>query len=166
VKFRHLFAWKYSPNCSSLNDPAYCYVYLVILVQPITRYPKLHLTSLLFRPPKVRTERLKTEKLAKMWSGTSSSNPASPTTPQSPSASRPTYRLKNQGRRIAQIVKLKPEFVDKYKECHAKVWPEVLKQIKDSNIEDCECFSNVAFGYFLHSVVILLGRFWDECLRR
>lgn len=77
-----------------------------------------------------------------MWAGTSSSNPASPTTPQSPSASasasKPTYRLKNQGRRVAQIVKLKPEFVEEYKKCHAKVWPEVLKQIKDSNIEDCE----------------------------
>ena len=73
-----------------------------------------------------------------MWAGTSSSNPASPTTPQIPSNSMPTYRLKNQGRRIAQIVKLKPNCIEKYKECHAKVWPEVLKQIKDSNIEDCE----------------------------
>ena len=73
-----------------------------------------------------------------MWSNTSASNPASPTTPQIPSAASPTYRLKHQGRRIAQIVKLKPECVDKYKECHARVWPEVLKQIKDSNIEDCE----------------------------
>jgi hypothetical protein len=38
-------------------------------------------------------------------------------------------------------VKLKPECVEKYKECHAKVWPEVLKQIKDCNIEDCESVS-------------------------
>jgi hypothetical protein len=82
-----------------------------------------------------------------MWSNTSATNPASPTTPQIPSVSptsptsRPAYRLKNQGRRVAQIVKLKPEFVEKYKECHAKVWPEVLKQIKDCNIEDCESFS-------------------------
>jgi len=87
-----------------------------------------------------------------MWSGTSSSNPASPTTPQIPSASHPTYRLKNQGRRIAQIVKLKPEFVDKYKEVHAKVWPEVLKQIKDSNIEDYSIFhdpeTNILFASF------------------
>ncbi|KAH8776964.1 hypothetical protein BGZ57DRAFT_358104 [Hyaloscypha finlandica] len=81
-----------------------------------------------------------------MWSNTSSSNPASPTTPQIPSVSptsptsRPTYRLKNQGRRVAQIVKLKPECVEKYKECHAKVWPEVLKQIKDCNIEDYSIF--------------------------
>jgi len=71
-----------------------------------------------------------------MWSNTSASNPASPTTPQIPST--PSIKLKHQGRRIAQIVKLKPEFVDKYKEYHAKVWPEVLKQIKDSNIEDCK----------------------------
>jgi len=42
------------------------------------------------------------------------------------------------GRRIAQIVKLKPEFVDKYKEVHAAVWPEVLRQIRDCNIRDCE----------------------------
>jgi len=70
------------------------------------------------------------EEPKKMWSGTSSSNPASPTTPQIPSsAPRSSYRLKNQGKRIAQIVKLKPEYVEKYKECHAKVWPEVLKQV-------------------------------------
>src|SRR4051812_17340847 len=104
-----------------------------------------------------------------MWSNTSSSNPASPTTPQIPSAASPTYRLKHQGRRIAQIVKLKPEYVDKYKECHAKVWfvyswrsdifhyltisrPEVLKQIKDSNIEDYSIFhdpgTNILFASF------------------
>jgi hypothetical protein len=101
----------------------------------------------------------------KMWSGTSSSNPASPTTPQIPSASHPTYRLKNQGRRIAQIVKLKPEFVDKYKEVHAKVWPEVLKQIKDSNIEDCEWFlQSTLLDTFNILVVILFGKFWVDTL--
>jgi len=71
-----------------------------------------------------------------MWAGTSSSNPASPTAAQSPSTSTPNYRLKSQGKRVAQIVKLKPERVEEYKKCHAKVWPEVLKQIKDCNIED------------------------------
>jgi len=87
-----------------------------------------------------------------MWSNTSASNPASPTTPQTPSAASPTYRLKHQGRRIAQIVKLKPEYVDKYKECHARVWPEVLKQIKDCNIEDYSIFhdpgTNILFASF------------------
>lgn len=41
-------------------------------------------------------------------------------------------------RRIAQIVHLKPSAVAAYKECHANVWPEVLQQIKDCNIVDCE----------------------------
>jgi len=87
-----------------------------------------------------------------MWSNTSASNPASPTTPQITSASSPTYKLRYQGRRIAQIVKLKPEYVDKYKECHAKVWPEVLKQIKSSNIDDYSIFydptTNILFASF------------------
>ena len=65
-----------------------------------------------------------------------SSTPASPTT----APPTPSFKVKYQGRRVAQIVKLKPEYVEEYKQCHAKVWPEVLKQIKDSNIEDCEYF--------------------------
>lgn len=39
--------------------------------------------------------------------------------------------------RRRQIVKLKPEYYDKYKEVHAAVWPEVLRQIKACNIVDC-----------------------------
>lgn len=49
-----------------------------------------------------------------------------------------SLRLPVAGRRIAQIVKLKPEFVARYKEVHAAVWPEVLQQIKTCNIRDCE----------------------------
>jgi L-rhamnose mutarotase len=41
-------------------------------------------------------------------------------------------------RRIAQVVYLRPEYLSEYKACHAAVWPEVLAQIKDSNIADCE----------------------------
>jgi hypothetical protein len=74
-----------------------------------------------------------------LWSGTSSStNSAALSNQETPLS--PTYKLKYQGRRFAQIVKLKPEHVDEYKKCHAKVWPEVLKQIKECNIEDCEFF--------------------------
>ncbi|KAI9730033.1 MAG: hypothetical protein M1818_008302 [Claussenomyces sp. TS43310] len=43
-------------------------------------------------------------------------------------------------RRVAQIVRLRPECVAQYKECHARVWPEVLLQIKESNIEDYSIF--------------------------
>jgi L-rhamnose mutarotase len=51
-------------------------------------------------------------------------------------------------------VKLKPEYVEKYKECHARVWPEVLKQIKDCNIEDCESLcALVLIGLLCYSLV-------------
>jgi L-rhamnose mutarotase len=46
--------------------------------------------------------------------------------------------MRNPGRRFAQIIKLKPEFVEKYKDAHASVWPEVLKEIRDCNIRDCK----------------------------
>lgn len=73
-----------------------------------------------------------------MWKPPSPVNevPRSPTGSDRASAS-PT-RTKNPGRRFAQVVKLKKECVDEYKACHAKVWPEVAKQIKDCGIEDCK----------------------------
>lgn len=61
--------------------------------------------------------------------------PSEPTdaTPLSPEAA----RVRNPGKRYAQIVKLKPEHYDEYKKAHAAVWPEVKKQIKSCNIIDC-----------------------------
>ncbi|KAF7856341.1 hypothetical protein EAF04_009869 [Stromatinia cepivora] len=87
----------------------------------------------------------------------SHSQPFSPLPPISPSGPlgtfpAPTQKLRYQGKRIAQIVKLKPECVEKYKECHARVWPEVLKQIKECCIEDYSIFhdpeSNILFASF------------------
>src|SRR5277367_3259092 len=90
-----------------------------------------------------------------LWSPTTST-PTSPTSPvhaRHGSSSFPaglSIREKYKGRRIAQIVKLKPEFVAKYKECHAKVWPEILKQIRDCKIEDCAyLFLNLPVSYHL-----------------
>jgi len=101
-----------------------------------------------------------------MWTNPSSPppqmwSPKSPTSsrfsvPQSPktpvSVSVPTYKLKHQGRRFAQIIKLKPECVEDYKKCHAKVWPEVLQQIKSCAIEDYSIFldpdTNTLFASF------------------
>jgi len=47
---------------------------------------------------------------------------------------------KQEPRRIAQIVRLKRSSLQAYKDCHAAVWPEVLKQIKDCNITDYSIF--------------------------
>lgn len=43
-------------------------------------------------------------------------------------------------KRIGQIVRLRRESLQAYKDCHAAVWPEVLKQIKDCNIVDYSIF--------------------------
>ncbi|EME79006.1 uncharacterized protein MYCFIDRAFT_57882 [Pseudocercospora fijiensis CIRAD86] len=43
-------------------------------------------------------------------------------------------------RRIGQIVRLKRECLQAYKDCHAAVWPAVLQQIKDCNIVDYSIF--------------------------
>ncbi|KAL1860748.1 hypothetical protein VTK73DRAFT_7193 [Phialemonium thermophilum] len=67
-----------------------------------------------------------------------------------PAVASPT-RIKNPGRRIAQIVKLRPEYVDRYKEVHAAVWPEVLKQIKDCNIEDYSIYHDADSGILFAS---------------
>lgn len=70
--------------------------------------------------------------------------PSSPTEQQRrPSAAEPnlTTRQKVEGKRVAQVVRLRKECVEEYKACHAKVWPEVLKQIKDCNMEDCKCYA-------------------------
>lgn len=62
------------------------------------------------------------------------------------SSARDSHRRKNPGRRFGQIIKLKPECVKQYKEVHAAVWPEVLKQIKASNIEDYSIYHDPELG--------------------
>ena len=41
-----------------------------------------------------------------------------------------------QPRRMAQIIRLKRESLQAYKDCHKSIWPSIAKQIKDSNISD------------------------------
>ncbi|KAK8070837.1 hypothetical protein PG997_011040 [Apiospora hydei] len=85
--------------------------------------------------------------MSQLWSKqpvspSSNGGAARPTTPPSEASlevvSPPSTggRQRNPGRRFAQIIKLKPECVAKYKECHAAVWPEVARQIKACNIQD------------------------------
>jgi L-rhamnose mutarotase len=67
---------------------------------------------------------------------------------------------KYNGKRVGQIIKLKPEFVKEYKECHAKVWPEVLKQIRDCNIEDYSIFHDEEIGILFASFKYV-GNDWE-----
>ncbi|KAL2125860.1 hypothetical protein VTI74DRAFT_2453 [Chaetomium olivicolor] len=68
--------------------------------------------------------------------------------PKSPAGAVP---VRYPGRRFAQIVKLKSEFVDKYKEVHAAVWPEVIEQIRDCNIQDYSIFHDAETGILFAS---------------
>lgn len=58
-------------------------------------------------------------------------------------------------KRIAQIIRIKPERIDEYKECHEAVWPGVLKQIKECNISDYSIFleekSLTLFAYMVYT---------------
>ncbi len=54
--------------------------------------------------------------------------------------------------RMAQIVKIKPEHIQQYKDLHAAVWPEVLATIARCNIGNYSIFlrepENLLFAYF------------------
>jgi L-rhamnose mutarotase len=54
--------------------------------------------------------------------------------------------------RMAQIIRLKPEVLDKYKRIHAAVWPEILDLIAACNIRNYTIFlkepENLLFAYW------------------
>jgi L-rhamnose mutarotase len=53
-------------------------------------------------------------------------------------------------KRVAQLIKLRPEKNDEYKEIHAAVWPEVLATIAAANIHNYSIFhwNGLLFAYF------------------
>lgn len=54
--------------------------------------------------------------------------------------------------RMAQIIGVRPEEIDRYKEIHAAVWPEVLATIAACNIKNYSIFlrepESLLFAYF------------------
>ncbi len=53
-------------------------------------------------------------------------------------------------RRFGQVIGVKPERLDDYKELHAKTWPGVLKTIYDCNIRNYSIYlhGTLLFAYF------------------
>lgn len=53
-------------------------------------------------------------------------------------------------RRVAQVVRLKPEAYAEYKRIHASVWPEVLATIEKANIRNYSIYhwDGLLFAYF------------------
>ncbi|WP_245223649.1 L-rhamnose mutarotase [Ruegeria sp. HKCCSP346] len=54
--------------------------------------------------------------------------------------------------RMGMVIGVKPEMIEEYKRLHAAVWPQVLKQIRNSNIRNYTIFlrepENLLFGYW------------------
>ncbi|WP_109313502.1 L-rhamnose mutarotase [Ruegeria sp. AU67] len=54
--------------------------------------------------------------------------------------------------RMGMVIRLRPEKIAEYKRLHADVWPDVLAQIKGSNIRNYSIFlrepENLLFGYW------------------
>jgi len=54
--------------------------------------------------------------------------------------------------RVAQIIRVRPEHIEAYKEVHAAVWPDVLAMIASCNIKNYSIFlrepENLLFSYF------------------
>ncbi|GFZ42783.1 hypothetical protein JCM24511_00501 [Saitozyma sp. JCM 24511] len=42
----------------------------------------------------------------------------------------------NEGKRICQVIRVKPEQLDEYKKVHAAVWPEVLGALRKAHVVD------------------------------
>ena len=55
-------------------------------------------------------------------------------------------------KRYGAILGIKPEHIAEYKRLHAAVWPEVLKQIRSSNISNYSIYlrepENLLFSYY------------------
>ena len=53
-------------------------------------------------------------------------------------------------KRVGSVLRLKPAFVEKYKEYHAAVWPEVLAMIEKCNIRNYSIYlkDGYLFSYF------------------
>jgi L-rhamnose mutarotase len=55
-------------------------------------------------------------------------------------------------KRYGFVLGLKPEKIEDYKKIHAAVWPDVLKQIRSSNIRNYTIFlkqpENLLFAYY------------------
>lgn len=52
--------------------------------------------------------------------------------------------------RIAQVIRLRPEAEADYRRLHAAVWPDVLEQIRQSNLRNYSIFlrDGLLFAYF------------------
>lgn len=80
-------------------------------------------------------------------------------------------------KRYGQIIKIKPEMIDKYKYLHANPWPKVSEMIAECNIKNYSIYlkDGFLFAYFEYhgldfdaDIAKMAGdattqAWWDEC---
>ncbi len=82
--------------------------------------------------------------------------------------------------RMGMVIGIRPEFIQKYKELHAKVWPEILQSLSDCNVTNYSIFlreaENLLFGYWEYigddfeadmkrmSDLPITQKWWDVCI--
>ncbi|KAK9319982.1 rhamnose mutarotase [Lipomyces orientalis] len=64
------------------------------------------------------------------------------------------------GKRVTQVVKIRPEFLAAYKDIHKSVWPEVLECLRDANIVDYSIHYNPQHALLIGSYKYI-GDNWD-----
>jgi L-rhamnose mutarotase len=63
-------------------------------------------------------------------------------------------------RRFGQVIKLRRECLQAYKDCHAAAWPAVVQQIRDCHITDYSIFLDEA-TMTLFATMKYVGSDWD-----
>lgn len=65
------------------------------------------------------------------------------------------------GKRICQIVKLKPEYLEEYKECHKHLWEPVAENLRKYHIEDYSINYAPQFDLII-STMKYTGNDWEK----
>jgi L-rhamnose mutarotase len=70
-------------------------------------------------------------------------------------------------KRFGMVTGLKPEKIDYYKQLHAAAWPDVLKKIKECNIQNYSIYLKEINGhYFLFSYFEYAGADFDADMKK
>jgi len=69
--------------------------------------------------------------------------------------------------RYGMITGVKPEKLEYYKQLHAKPWPQVIKKIKECNIQNYSIYlQKIGDSYFLFSYFEYVGKNFDADMKK
>jgi L-rhamnose mutarotase len=76
-------------------------------------------------------------------------------------------KVKAPVKRFGSVTGLRPEKIDYYKKLHANAWPEVLKKIKECNIQNYSIYlQKIDTSYYLFSYFEYTGNDFDADMKK